>query len=97
MSWIARLRQRLGKRSLREADLSVLSCDEVTAFLLDYVDDALDEKTRRRIDEHVGACSCACKRALLAEVAFTDRIKGALRRGRAPEELRRRILEKLTP
>ncbi|NNF27528.1 MAG: hypothetical protein HKN73_09940 [Gemmatimonadetes bacterium] len=97
MSWIARLRQRLGKATLQEADLSALSCEEVTTFLLDYVDDALEDDMRRRIDEHVGTCSCACERALLAELAFTDRVKGTLRQGRAPEELRRRILEKLSP
>lgn len=95
MSWIARLRQRLGTTRPRESDLAALSCEEVTEFLLDYVDDALDGDTRRRIDEHVGTCACACERALLAELAFTDRIKGTLRLGRAPEELRRRILDKL--
>ena len=97
MSWIARLRRRLGKTTLQEADLSALSCDEVTRFLLDYVDEELDADMRRRVDEHVGACACACERALLAELAFTDRIKGTLRLGKAPDDLRQRILEKLTP
>ena len=34
--------------------------------------------------------------ALLAELAFTDRIKGTLRRSAAPLHLKRRILESLT-
>ncbi|MDH3223402.1 MAG: hypothetical protein OEO23_06770 [Gemmatimonadota bacterium] len=96
MSWFARLRQRLGKDRPQEADLEQLSCAEVMSFLLDYVDDALDSDTRGRIDHHVGACACACQRALLAELAFTDRIKGTLRRSAAPLHLKRRILESLT-
>ena len=97
MSWITRLRRRLGTARPQESDLAALSCEEVTEFLLDYVDDELDGETRRRVDEHVCVCACACERALLAELAFTDRIKGTLRLGRAPDELRRRILEKLSP
>ncbi len=96
MSWFARFRQRLGTDRPQEADLDQLSCTEVMSLLLDYVDDALDSDTRGRIDNHVGACACACQRALLAELAFTDRIKGTLRCTAASPDLKRRILDSLT-
>ena len=96
MSWIARLRHSLGTRNPKASDLDSLSCSQVSALLMDYVDEALDPETRAGINRHVDGCRCACERALLAELAFTDCVKGTLREGRAPESLKQRILERLS-
>ena len=97
MSWLKRLRARLGGRAPRATDIETMSCAEVVAVLFDYVDEELEDEAKAAVDRHVSMGTCACKRALLLELAFTDKVRGTLRRGRAPEGLRRRIIDSLTP
>lgn len=97
MSWLKRLRTHFGGKSIQSSDIDMMSCEQVVALLFDYVDDELDVQARAAIDQHVSQGACACKRALLLELAFTDKVRGTLRRGRAPEGLKRRIIESLAP
>jgi anti-sigma factor RsiW len=39
------------------------TCEEVNSFIAEYLEDKLDEKTRRSFERHIGGCS-TCERFL---------------------------------
>jgi anti-sigma factor RsiW len=53
-----------------------LECRELVELVTDYLEDAMDDATRRRFDEHLAACS-SC-RTYIAQFRETIRLTGAL-------------------
>lgn len=76
--------------------LAALSCGEVTARLFDYMVEAVDPALRARIEHHLTHGPCECRRALLMELAFDERIRRCVCGHQAPASLRQRIRALLT-
>ena len=64
---------------------------DVRAQLSDYLDDALGEAARHRIDKHLAACS-PC-RAFLESLRLTVKASASLPPAKAPERVRASILD----
>ncbi len=45
---------------------------------------------------HFDMGECPCERALLFEIAFLDKVKGAAEPTQAPDALKQRIIDRLT-
>ena len=73
-----------------------MSCEDVSRLLYDYVDEELDADLRQRVDAHLTDSGCECRRALLLEVAFNEKVKDCLCGGQAPDGLKKRIIESLS-
>lgn len=80
-----------------EAHVASLSCGDVAARLYDYMDDELDPALKARIRDHLAHGSCECRRALLMELAFDERVRRCVCGHRAPDSLKRRIRTLLAP
>jgi hypothetical protein len=80
-----------------EAAVASLSCGDVAARLFDYMDDELDPSLKARIQEHLTHGSCECRRALLMELAFDERVRRCVCGHRAPDSLKQRIRTLLAP
>lgn len=71
-----------------------ISCEEAAERLFEWLDGELDPEMEARVGTHLEACA-RCYPRLLFEKSFREAVARAARDGRAPEELRRRILEGL--
>lgn len=67
-----------------------LTCREVIDLLTDYVEDALPEQERRRVEAHLAGCD-GCT-SYLEQVRETIRLTGMLTEEQIPEEERQRLL-----
>ena len=68
-----------------------LTCQEVVALLTDYLEEALADEERRRVEEHLATCD-GCT-AYLETLRETMRLTGMLTEEQIPDEQRRRLLE----
>ena len=67
-----------------------LSCREIVEPVTDYLEDALDHRTRQRFEAHLGHCpGCV---AYLEQVRTTVRILGELPEESLEPEIRDRLL-----
>ena len=96
MQWLQKIRRAIGLGGMSRSDIAMMSCEDVTSRLYDFVDSELDEATRETIKAHLDAGACECRRALLMEIAFNERVRGSLECGGAPKPLKDRILQSLT-
>jgi anti-sigma factor RsiW len=67
-----------------------LNCDEFVELVTAYLDNALDDHTRRRVDEHLGAC-IGCER-YLEQIRRTIAELGRLPAHRLSDEARDDLL-----
>jgi putative zinc finger protein len=83
----------LGTSTSTTASVGVaeLTHADVRAQLSDYLDDALGEAARHRIDKHLAACS-PC-RAFLESLRLTVKASASLPPAKAPERVRASILD----
>ena len=68
-----------------------LACHEVVEIITDYLEDALSQADRRRVDEHLAGCG-GCT-AYLEQMRETIRLTGMLTEEQIPEEQKRELLE----
>jgi len=68
-----------------------LTCREVIDLLTDYVEDALPEQERRRVEAHLASCD-GCT-TYLEQMRETIRLTGMLTEEQIPEEERQRLLD----
>jgi anti-sigma factor RsiW len=67
-----------------------LTCREVIDLLTDYVEDALPEQERRRVEAHLASCD-GCT-TYLEQVRETIRLTGMLTEEQIPDAERQRLL-----
>jgi anti-sigma factor RsiW len=67
-----------------------LTCREVIGLLTDYVEDALPEQERRRVEAHLAICD-GCT-TYLEQVRETIRLTGMLTEEQIPDEEKQRLL-----
>jgi len=67
-----------------------LTCREVIDLLTDYVEDALPEQERRRVEAHLASCD-GCT-TYLEQMRETIRLTGMLTEEEIPEAERHRLL-----
>jgi hypothetical protein len=70
-----------------------LTHEDVRAQLSDYLDDALGEAARHRIDKHLASCS-PC-RAFLESLRLTVKASASLPPAKAPERVRARLMARI--
>ena len=89
----SRVTVQLGTSSSTTASVGVaeLTHADVRAQLSDYLDDALGEAARHRIDKHLAACS-SC-RAFLESLRLTVKASASLPPAKAPERAKASILD----
>ena len=68
-----------------------LTCREVIDLLTDYVEDALPEQERRRVEAHLASCD-GCT-TYLEQVRETIRLTGMLTEEQIPDAERDRLLD----
>ena len=68
-----------------------LTCREVIDLLTDYVEDALPEQERRRVEAHLASCD-GCT-TYLEQMRETIRLTGMLTEEQIPGEERQRLLD----
>ena len=68
-----------------------LTCREVIDLLTDYVEDALPEQERRRVEAHLASCD-GCT-TYFEQMRETIRLTGMLTEEQIPEEERQRLLD----
>ena len=68
-----------------------LTCHEVIEILTDYLEDALPQSERRRVEEHLAACD-GCT-AYLEQLRETIRLTGMLIEEQIPVEQKERLLD----
>ena len=68
-----------------------LTCREVIDLLTDYVEDALPEQERRRVEAHLASCD-GCT-TYLEQVRETIRLTGMLTEEQIPDVERERLLD----
>ena len=68
-----------------------LTCREVIDLLTDYVEDALPEQERRRVEAHLASCD-GCT-TYLEQVRETIRLTGMLTEEQIPDAERERLLD----
>ncbi|HET7929666.1 MAG TPA: zf-HC2 domain-containing protein [Actinomycetota bacterium] len=68
-----------------------LTCREVIDLLTDYVEDALPQEERRRVEAHLAICD-GCT-TYLEQVRETIRLTGMLTQEEIPEVERQRLLD----
>jgi len=68
-----------------------LTCREVIDLLTDYVEDALPEQERRRVEAHLASCD-GCT-TYLEQVRETIRLTGMLSEEQIPDVERERLLD----
>jgi anti-sigma factor RsiW len=68
-----------------------LTCHEVIELLTDYLEDALAENARRRVEAHLAACD-GCT-AYLEQLRETIRLSGMLTEEQIPGEQKQQLLE----
>jgi anti-sigma factor RsiW len=68
-----------------------LTCHEVIELLTDYLEDALAENARRRVEEHLAACD-GCT-AYLEQLRETIRLSGMLTEEQIPVEQKEQLLD----
>jgi len=68
-----------------------LTCREVIDLLTDYVEDALPEQERRRVEAHLASCD-GCT-TYLEQMRETIRLTGMLTEEQIPEEEEQRLLD----
>ena len=68
-----------------------LTCREVIDLLTDYVEDALPEQERRRVEAHLASCD-GCT-TYLEQMRETIRLTGMLTAEQIPEAGRARLLD----
>jgi len=71
--------------------MSDLTCRELVELVTDYLEGALDDETRRRVDRHLAGCS-ACT-AYLDEMRVTILITGTLTERDLEPHVRDALLE----
>jgi anti-sigma factor RsiW len=67
-----------------------LTCHEVVELITDYLEDALPDDDRRRVEEHLAACD-GCTH-YLEQMRETIRLTGMLSEEQVPEEQKRKLL-----
>jgi len=67
----------------------MISCHEAARRLWEYLDGAVAEDDRRRLEEHLARCRRCC-----AELEFAEELRGFLRRS-AQEEIPSDVLARL--
>ena len=67
----------------------MLTCQEMTLLLADYLDGTMPAENRQALDHHLGACP-PCE-AFLRTYAATIRLTGMLPCDEIPEELKVRL------
>ena len=89
----SRVTMQFGTSTSTTASVGVaeLTHADVRAQLSDYLDDALGEAARHRIDKHLAACS-PC-RAFLESLRLTVKASASLPPAKAPERVRASILD----
>ena len=89
----SRVTMQLGTSNSTTASVGVaeLTHADVRAQLSDYLDDALGEAARHRIDKHLAACS-PCS-AFLESLRLTVKASASLPPAKAPERVRASILD----
>jgi len=70
-----------------------LTCREVIDLLTDYVEDALPEQERRRVEAHLASCD-GCT-TYLEQMRETIRLTGMLTEEQIPDAERERLLDAL--
>jgi anti-sigma factor RsiW len=68
-----------------------LTCHEVIEVLTDYLEDALPQMERRRVEEHLAACD-GCT-AYLEQLRETIRLTGMLTEDQIPVEQKEQLLD----
>ena len=68
-----------------------LTCHEVIVILTDYLEDALPENERRRVEEHLATCD-GCT-VYLEQLRETIRVTGMLTEEQIPGEQKQQLLE----
>jgi anti-sigma factor RsiW len=68
-----------------------LTCREVIDLLTDYVEDALPEQERRRVEAHLASCD-GCT-TYLEQMRETIRLTGMLTEEQIPDAERERLLD----
>lgn len=68
-----------------------MTCREVIDLLTDYVEDALPEQERRRVEAHLASCD-GCT-TYLEQVRETIRLTGMLTEEQIPDVERERLLD----
>lgn len=68
-----------------------LTCHEVVELVTDYLEGALPEDARRRVEEHLSICD-GCTR-YLAQMRETIRLTGMLTEEQIPEEQKTALLD----
>ena len=70
----------------------MLTCEDVNEFIIEYLDDELDEVTRRRFEDHVADCRC-CHAFFEQYKATVELVKdGEKEMPEVPDELADRTL-----
>ena len=67
-----------------------IDCDELVEIVTDYLEDALDDDTRRRFDDHLELCD-GCD-AYVDQMRQTVRLTGTLREDDLSVDMRDRLL-----
>jgi anti-sigma factor RsiW len=68
-----------------------LTCHEVVELITDYLEDALPEAERARVEQHLSGCE-ACTR-YLAQMRETIRLTGTLTEEQIPEDQKAELLD----
>lgn len=68
-----------------------LTCHEVVELVTDYLEGALSDEARRRVEEHLSGCD-GCTR-YLEQMRETIRLTGRLTEEQIPEEQQRVLVE----
>jgi anti-sigma factor RsiW len=68
-----------------------LTCHEVVELITDYLEDALPDDDRRRVEEHLAGCD-GCTH-YLEQMRETIRLTGMLTEEQVPEEQKRKLLD----
>ena len=68
-----------------------LTCHEVVELVTDYLEDALPDEARRRVEEHLSGCD-GCTR-YLAQMRETIRLTGMLTEEQIPEEQKTALVD----
>jgi predicted anti-sigma-YlaC factor YlaD len=68
-----------------------ITCHEVVAILTDYLEGALSEEDRRRVEDHLAICD-GCTN-YLEQLRDTIRLTGMIDEEQIPDEQKRRLLE----
>ena len=80
--------------SVGEAAVAMISCDEASARLFEYLDGELEDLSEEEVRHHLAVCE-ACYPRVQFERHFLEALQRSQNGGRVSETLRERVLQAL--